>query len=273
MAEKGILYLVSTPIGNLSEVSKRQIDVLNLVDYIACENPNNSKIFLNSINVNKKLIQINAIHEDEMSNRAISLILNGQNVAFISDAGYPCISDPGSILVQKAIENDIKIEVINGSSAFLTALCASGIDSTKFTFVGFLSSKSGTLINQLKNYENRCETLIFYESSHRIQEFIKALYEVFGNRKICIARELTKIHEEYLRGNIDQFLNLTENQKRGEFVIVVEGKKSDDNGDISHLLKDVDELISLGLKTKDACEYVAKKEKVSKKTLYDSYHK
>lgn len=269
---KGILYLVATPIGNLEEISPRTIFTLESVDIIMCENPNNSIKFLHKININKKLIQINSFIERDESNKIIELIKIGKNMAYISDAGYPCISDPGSILVSKCIENDIKITVISGPCAFLSALIASGLDTTHFYFYGFLSSKPGTRKNEMTLLKDRKETLIFYESSHRIEETISIIYEVFGNRKICIARELTKLHEEYIRGNVKDLLNLDPNQKKGEFVIILEGE-TNTILDESILLNEVNSLVNEGLKTKKACELVSNKYNYSKTELYNKYHK
>jgi len=266
------LYLVATPIGNLNEISSRQKETLEKVDFIACENPHNSLTLLKHLGISKKLIQVNAVHEEEMSNQVIELLRNHKSVAFMSDAGYPCISDPGYLLVKKAIENNINITVINGSSAFLTALVASGIDASRFTFVGFLSAKEGTLTHDLEEYKNNKETLIFYESSHRIQKFIECAYKVFGNRKCCIARELTKLHEEYIRSNLGDLLSLTDNQQKGEFVVIIEGNSQEETNEADALIA-VQELVKLGLKIKDACEYISKKTGMSKKYLYDNYHK
>ena len=144
----GKLYLVVTPIGNLNDISYRAVETLNKVDFIACENPSNSLTLLQNFNISKKLIQVNAVHELEMSNNVIKLLKEDKDVAFISDAGFPCISDPGTTLVKLCVENDIPVTTIGGNSAFLNALLGSDIDTTRFTFIGFLSSKAGTLKNE-----------------------------------------------------------------------------------------------------------------------------
>ncbi len=270
---KGTLFLVATPIGNLNEISKRQVDTLNMADEIFCENPNNSLKLLSSLGIKKKLYQLNAVHEIEMSAKAIYFLNEGHNVAYISDAGYPCISDPGSTLVKLAIKDEITINVINGSSALLTALCASGLDTSRFTFIGFLSSKAGTRKNELLKLKEREETLIFYESSHRIQETLNIMFEVFGSRPAVLARELTKIHEEYLRGTLADMQNLSESQLKGEYVIIIEGQKEAPIIDDNTLFNEVDLLIKNGLKTKEAIESIASKYNVSKNVLYQKYHK
>jgi 16S rRNA (cytidine1402-2'-O)-methyltransferase len=266
------LYLVVTPIGNLNDISYRAVETLNKVDFIACENPNNSLKLLQNFNISKKLIQVNAVHENEMSLNVINLLKEDKDVAFISDAGFPCISDPGSTLVKLCVENDIEVTTIGGNSAFLNALLGSDIDTTRFTFLGFLSSKPGTLKNELENYKNRCETLIFYESSHRIVDTLNIMYEVFGERKVCVAKELTKMFETYIRFNLHKNIQLTTDQQKGEFVIVVEGSK-ENSVSIEVLLEKVNELIKLGLSTKSACEFIAKENNISKNALYKLIHK
>lgn len=266
------LYLVVTPIGNLNDISYRAVETLNKVDFIACENPNNSLKLLQNFNISKKLIQVNAVHEQEMSNNILNLLKEGNDVAFISDAGFPCISDPGSTLVKLCVENDIDVTTIGGNNAALNALIGSDIDTTRFTFIGFLSSKAGTLKNELENYKNRCETLIFYESSHRIVDTLNIMYQVFGERKVCVAKELTKMFETFIRFTLHENISLTIEQQKGEFVIVVEGNK---NTDISYdvLLEKVNELIKLGVSTKSACEFIAKENNISKNALYKLIHK
>ncbi|MEG1565679.1 MAG: 16S rRNA (cytidine(1402)-2'-O)-methyltransferase [Bacilli bacterium] len=269
----GILYLVATPIGNLTELSERTISTLKSVDIVACENPKNSGILLAHLGIQKKTIQVNAVNEAKTSENIIKLIMDGANIAFVSDAGYPCISDPGYLLVTQAIKKDIEMHVINGSSAFLTALVASGLDATKFFFYGFLSSKSGTKKNELTTLKSLQNTIIFYESSHRIQDTMKVMYEVFGDRKVCVARELTKIHEEYMRGKLSELQELSLNQQKGEFVIILEGASSVCSLSENELLDQMNLLVAQGYKIKEASEDLGKKHNVSKNYLYNLYHK
>ena len=183
----GKLYIVSTPIGNIKDITFRAIEVLESVDYIVCENPNNSKKLLNHYNINKKLIQLNAIIEENNTSNILNLLKNGNNIAYISDAGTPCISDPGQILVSNAIKENIEVSVIPGASAILTSLVGSGLNISNFTFVGFLSNKSGTRLNQLKELSKINSTLVIYESSHRILDTIKDIKQSFNNDlNICI---------------------------------------------------------------------------------------
>lgn len=225
----GKLYIVSTPIGNIKDITFRAIEVLESVDYIVCENPNNSKKLLNHYNINKKLIQLNAIIEENNTSNILNLLKNGNNIAYISDAGTPCISDPGQILVSNAIKENIEVSVIPGASAILTSLVGSGLNISNFTFVGFLSNKSGTRLNQLKELSKINSTLVIYESSHRILDTIKDIKQTFNNDlNICIAKELTKIHEEYIRDKIAN-ISLDKEKVKGEFVILIENKISKEN--------------------------------------------
>lgn len=266
------LYLIVTPIGNMNDTSLRAIDTLKDVTYIACENPSNSINLLKNFDIeSKKIFQVNSINEEQTSSKVIAILKDGDDICYMSDAGFPCISDPGSTLVRKCIENNIEISVIGGNSAFLVGLIGSGLDTSNFTFIGFLSSKQGTIKNQLEKYKNNRESLIFYESSHRINETLHIMFEVFGSRKICIAKELTKIHENYIRTTLSNDLVLDENLSKGEFVLILEGNTSL-GVDYNNLILDIDELISLGLKPSSAIEYVANKNNVSKNILYKKYH-
>lgn len=270
----GTLFLVSTPIGNLKDITLRAIETLSSVEILVCENPNNSLKLLNALNIkNKKLIQLNAIIERNNTSNIISLLKDGKNIAYISDAGTPLISDPGSILVNDCIKENIKITAIPGANAILPALIGSGINCDDFTFVGFLSNKKSVKRKQIEDLKNIQNTIIFYESSHRIIETIDILKEIFPlNNKICIARELTKIHEEYIRGNIKD-ISLSDEQTKGEFVIILEPFLDDD--DLSLDLSD--EQIILLLKQeisnnkvtkKEAIKIVSSKYKINKNKVY-----
>ena len=196
---KPTLYLIATPIGNLSEFTPRAIEILKEADYVGCEDTRNSKILFDHFGISTTLISCHEHNENEASEQLISYLLNGKNVCYVSDAGYPGISDPGSRLVKKALDNDINVSVVNGSSAFLTALVASGLETDHFYFHGFLASKESQRENELKEMISRKETLIFYESPHRIMKTLVSMQKIFGNRKICLCRELTKKFEEYIR--------------------------------------------------------------------------
>ena len=198
-SNKPLLYLVPTPIGNLQEVSPRTIEVLSTVDLIACEDTRVTGKLLSLLGIKKDLISLREHNEVSVSKELIDRIKNGLKVAYVSDAGYPCISDPGSKLVKICLENDINIAPISGPNAALNALVASGLCEDHFYFHGFLNAKESVRLEELRELANRKETLIFYEAPHRIIKTLESMYEIFGDRKACLARELTKKHEEFIR--------------------------------------------------------------------------
>ena len=265
----GKLYIVSTPIGNIKDITFRAIEVLESVDYIVCENPNNSKKLLNHYNINKKLIQLNAIIEENNTSNILNLLKNGNNIAYISDAGTPCISDPGQILVSNAIKENIEVSVIPGASAILTSLVGSGLNISNFTFVGFLSNKSGTRLNQLKELSKINSTLVIYESSHRILDTIKDIKQTFNNDlNICIAKELTKIHEEYIRDKIAN-ISLDKEKVKGEFVILIENKISKENMSDDEIKEKLIKLIKEEkLTNKEAILKISKDYNINKNIVY-----
>lgn len=265
----GKLYIVSTPIGNIKDITFRAIEVLESVDYIVCENPNNSKKLLNHYNINKKLIQLNAIIEENNTSNILNLLKNGNNIAYISDAGTPCISDPGQILVSNAIKENIEVSVIPGASAILTSLVGSGLNISNFTFVGFLSNKSGTRLNQLKELSKINSTLVIYESSHRILDTIKDIKQTFNNDlNICIAKELTKVHEEYIRDKIAN-ISLDKEKVKGEFVILIENKISKENMSDDEIKEKLIKLIKEEkLTNKEAILKISKDYNINKNIVY-----
>ena len=265
----GKLYIVSTPIGNIKDITFRAIEVLENANYIVCENPNNSKKLLNHYNINKKLIQLNAIIEENNTSNILNLIKNGNNIAYISDAGTPCISDPGQILVSNAIKENIEVSVIPGASAILTALVGSGLNISNFTFVGFLSNKSGTRLNQLKELSKINSTLVIYESSHRILDTINDIKQTFNNDlNICIAKELTKIHEEYIRDNIAN-ISLDKEKAKGEFVILIENKISKENLSDNEIKEKLIKLIKdEKITNKEAILKISKDYNINKNIVY-----
>ena len=254
---KPILYLVSTPIGNLGEVSKRTIEVLNSVDFVGAEDTRNSLNLLNNLGIKKPMISLHEHNEREASQTVITKILDGKSVAYMSDAGYPGISDPGVILVQEAIKNDIPVSVISGSSAFLTALVASGLPTNHFYFHGFLPSKDSDAKKELSELVDKKETLIFYESPHRIIRTLTILYEVLGDRKVCLARELTKLNEEYIRGTLKELKDIDESTLKGEMVLIVNGNYKEQEIDDKKLVDRYNELIKRGLSNTQARDIVS----------------
>lgn len=218
----GKLYMVATPIGNLDDITIRAIKVLNDVDIIAAEDTRHTLKLLNHLNIKKNLISYYKETEKIKSPILIEKLLEGKNIALVSDAGTPGISDPGEEIVKNAIENNIEIIPIPGASAFVNALICSGLSTREFTFVGFLPTNNKEKKDKLEELKNENRTLIFYEAPHKIKNTLENILEIFGNRKIVLARELTKIHEEFIRNNISNILDNIDEIK-GEFVILVEG--------------------------------------------------
>ena len=268
---KPTLYLIATPIGNLSEFTPRAIEILKEADYVGCEDTRNSKILFDHFGISTTLISCHEHNENEASEQLISYLLNGKNVCYVSDAGYPGISDPGSRLVKKALDNDINVSVVNGSSAFLTALVASGLETDHFYFHGFLASKESQRENELKEMINRKETLIFYESPHRIFKTLSDILDICGDRKIALVRELTKKFEEVIRGNISEVLEIV-SELKGEMVIILDGNKEEKTYDHMTIIEHVNLYIKEGLKTNDAIKRVANDRNIPKQDVYKQYH-
>jgi 16S rRNA (cytidine1402-2'-O)-methyltransferase len=272
----GKLFLVATPIGNLSDITLRALDTLKNVDLIAAEDTRQSLKLLNHFNIKKPLISCHKYNENEKSKLLIQKLKDGKDIALVSDAGTPGISDPGSIMVKNCIEQGIEFEVLPGATAVTTALVYSGMDTSRFTFIGFLPRENKDRRSILESVKNRTETLIFYEAPHRLTSTLEALASVLGNRNIGICRELTKVHEEILRFTLEEAMNYYEsNDAKGEFVLVVEGK------DEKELLREESEKwINLsiekhikmymedGLDKKEAIKKVAKDRKLSKSEVY-----
>ncbi|ADK13238.1 MULTISPECIES: 16S rRNA (cytidine(1402)-2'-O)-methyltransferase [Clostridium] len=272
----GKLFLVATPIGNLSDITLRALDTLKNVDLIAAEDTRQSLKLLNHFNIKKPLISCHKYNENEKSKLLIQKLKDGKDIALVSDAGTPGISDPGSIMVKSCIEQGIEFEVLPGATAVTTALVYSGLDTSRFTFIGFLPRENKDRRSILEGVKNRTETLIFYEAPHRLTSTLEVLATVLGNRHIGICRELTKVHEEILRFTLEEAMNYYEsNNAKGEFVLVVEGK------DEKELLREESEKwINLsiekhikmymedGLDKKEAIKKVAKDRKLSKSEVY-----
>lgn len=221
---KGKLYLVATPIGNLEDITLRALKVLESVDLIAAEDTRHTLGLLNHFNISKPLISYYKQNEKTKSEILISKLLEGQNIAVVSDAGTPGISDPGEEIVKVAIENDIEIVPIPGACAFVNALIASGFSTKEFSFIGFLSAEKKERKEKLEDLKYETKTLIFYEAPHKLKTMLESVLEVLGDRKIVLAKELTKIHETFIRGTVSEILENIETIK-GEFVILVEGSE------------------------------------------------
>ena len=263
------LYLVATPIGNMKEFAPRAIEVLNSVAVIGCEDTRTSKILLDHFNIKTPLVSYHKFNEKEACGKFIDILKEGKSIALISDAGYPLVSDPGSFLVDEVIKNDFNVTTISGPCAFLNALVASNFSLERFTFIGFLDSKSSSRKKQLEEIKFNKETLIFYESPHRIEETLKDMLVVLKDRRIVLARELTKKFEEYIRGTISEVLSDLTNIK-GEIVLIVEGNK-ENLEEISEekIVKEINELKKDKLSNKEIVALICDKYSLKKNYVYD----
>lgn len=271
--DRPCLYLVATPIGNLEEMTYRAVRILQEVDYIGAEDTRNTVKILNHFNIQTKLISHHEHNLGQSIPKLINLMLNGNNIALVSDAGYPAISDPGYELVKAAIENDINVIPISGANACLDALVVSGISPQPFLFYGFLDHQDKKKKKELQELKNYKETIVFYESPHRISKTLKLMYEILGNRSIALCREITKKHEEILRGTITEIMEVADNLK-GEMVIVVSGNDNVIEEAIFEqtIIEHVDEYVAKGMTVKDAIKEVAKIRNVKKNEVYATYH-
>ena len=221
LKEKGILYIVATPIGNLEDITIRAINILKEVDLIAAEDTRHTLKLLNHLEISKPLISYHRHNEETKSDILLEKLKNGENIALVSDAGTPGICDPGEEIICKCIEEKIKIVPIPGACAIVNALICSGLDTKKFLFLGFLSINKKIRKEELEKIENSQETIIIYEAPHKLKETLKDLSNILENRKITIARELTKIHEEFVRGTAKELLE-TFQEVKGEMVLIIE---------------------------------------------------
>lgn len=273
--DKGKLYLVPTPIGNLEDITIRAKKVLQSADYIAAEDTRTSGILLEKIGVHNHMLSFHKYNSKQRAPELIKLMQEGAVIAEISDAGMPVISDPGYELVQECIKNDIPVVPLPGASAFTTALIASGFDAQPFTYYGFLPRKAGEQKPFLEQMNEARATSIFYEAPHRLVKTLKNMATIFdSDRQIVAARELTKIHEEFVRGTITELNDyFEENAPRGEFVILVSpNAKEQEQLSWDELIALVDQRVQLGDSKKVAIKEVAQENNVSKNELYDRYH-
>ena len=218
----GKLYLVATPIGNLDDITLRAIKILKDVDVIAAEDTRHSLKLLNHLEISKPLISYHRHNEEIKSELLIDKLLNGENIALVTDAGTPAISDPGEFIVKKAIENNIDVIPIPGACALINALICSGLDTREFAFYGFLPLNKKLRTNKFEELKRENKTAILYEAPHKIESTLEDIYNNLGDRNIVLARELTKIHETFLRGRVSEIMEQVHNIK-GEIIILIEG--------------------------------------------------
>ena len=271
----GKLYLVATPIGNLEDITLRALRILKEVDIIAAEDTRNTLKLLNHFEIKKPLISNHRHNEDDREDVLINKLKEGKNIAVVSDAGTPGISDPGEVIVKKAIEENIEVIPIPGACAAINALIASGLDTKEFTFFGFLPLNKKLRKEKLEEIKNESKTSIIYEAPHKIKDSLKDLKTVIGNRKVVLAREITKIHEEFIRGNIDDVIDKCDDLK-GEMILLIDGGEKE-------ILENVLNNLSLeehynvyekqGLDKKEIIKKIAKDRGVNKNEIYKYFIK
>lgn len=271
--KKGILYLVPTPIGNMEDITYRALKVLNEVDVVFCEDTRISKELLKFYKITKNLISSNEQNELKRTELMINYLSSNKNVAIITDRGTPIISDPGYILVKKAIEEGYEVIGLPGANAATTALIISGLNPYPYLFYGFLKGNNKKKIENLKNLQKIKYSIIFYESVHHIQETLNLIYSVFGNRRVAICRELTKMYEECVRDELENIINnFNIITLKGEFVIVVEGNNNDVDYSDLNLIDHVNLYISDGFEKMEAIKKTSKDLNLSKSEVYKKYH-
>ncbi len=222
----GILYVVGTPIGNLGDFSPRAVETLEKVDFIAAEDTRVTVKLLNHFGIKKPMVIYQKFNEYEQGDIIVSRLQNGESCAIVTDAGMPCISDPGETLVKLCIKADVKVEVVPGPSAVVSALAVSGLSVSRWTFEGFLSVKRTSRMEHLMELRHERRTMVFYEAPHKLLSTLKDMNSVFGERNIVVVKELTKIHETSWRGTLSEAVKYhTENPPKGEYVLVLEGEQ------------------------------------------------
>lgn len=270
----GILYVVGTPIGNLGDMTYRGVETLEKVDFICAEDTRVTLKLLNYFEIKKPLVSYHEHSSRQVSESIVNRILNGENCAVVSDAGMPCISDPGVDLIRMCIERDVKVEVVPGPTAMASAVAVSNISTSRFAFEGFLSVTKKQRYEHLQSAAKDTHTLIFYEAPHKLTATLKDMLEYFGDRNISICRELTKIHEEVIRTTISEAITYYETvNPKGEFVLVVEGYNPPEITEeitMDAALEQVKKLIENGSKPSDACKEAAKLTGYKKSELYSA---
>lgn len=277
----GTLYLCATPIGNLGDVSARCIEILKSVDTVAAEDTRRTVQLLNYFEISKPLTSYHEHNKREKGEYLIGLLKDGKDIALVSDAGTPAISDPGEDMVRLCIENDITVTSIPGPVAAVNALILSGISPRRFAFEGFLSVNKRHRTEHLESLKNDTHTLIFYEAPHKLRDTLKDMCRVFGGeRRIALARELTKIHEEILRMTISEAVEYySETNPRGEYVLIVAGADKDSAEPEDSwwsgldIKSHVEEYINRGMDSKEAVKTAAKDRNIPKREVYNEYHK
>lgn len=270
--EKGRLYLVATPIGNLNDMTFRAIQTLKDVDLIAAEDTRQTMKLLNYFNISKPLISYHRHNEDVKTEGLINEILGGKNIAIVTDAGTPAISDPGEVIVRDAIKNEIDVIPIPGACALINAVIASGLSTKEFSFYAFLPLNKKLRKEKIEEIKEDGKTAIIYEAPHRLINTLNELLNELGNRNVVVAKELTKIHETFIRGNILEVLDKIQNPK-GEYIIIIEGQKIKKENKLNELTLEEHYRYyeNMGLEKKEIIKKIAKDKNVNKNEIYQKF--
>ena len=269
---KASLYLIPTPIGNMEDITIRSLNTLKEVEFILCEDTRVTSKLLNYFDIKKPLVRCDEYSQEKVKEKVLEALKNNKNIGLVSDAGSPIISDPGYIVSKYVIEEGFNVIALPGATAFVPALSVSGINPAPFIFYGFLNAKSSKEIKELKALKDKKETLIFYESPNRLVDTLNNMLEVFGDRKIAVCREISKIHEEVVRGTITDCLKSLTTIK-GEIVIVVEGNNEVVDYSDLDIIEHVNLYIAEGKSNMEAIKIVAKERNIPKSVVYKEYNK
>lgn len=267
----GTLFIVSTPIGNLEDITLRALKTLKNVDIIAAESTSHTKGLCNHYDIRTKLISYNQHNHKSRAPELINRLNNGENVAVVTCAGTPALSDPGALLVKMACEHGVKVTPIPGASAALAALVVCGLKIDRFIFTGFLSNKAGKRKKELLELADENKAIIFYEAPHRVMPFLEQLHEIFGNRNIVVLRELTKTYEEILRGNVQEIISqLSCRELRGEFTIITEGREKNRSEEVipDEMKDSIKLMLNEGKSVKDAATSISENHNIRYRAAY-----
>lgn len=268
-SEYGKLYLIPTPIGNLDDITLRAIKTLEMVDIVYAEDTRETLNLLKYLKINKKVESCHKYTEMKHKDRIVQILKLGKNIGYVTDRGTPLISDPGNVIVDESIKQNITVIALPGPNALLPAINMSGLSNERFLFYGFLNSKQSLAKKELIDLKDIKQTIIFYESPHRITDTLSQILDVFGNRNIAIVREISKLHEEVIRDNIENILKISDTLK-GEMVIIVEGNTKEETLEVNYT-EEIDKLLTQGYSKRDAIREIADKYNVSKNKLYNEF--
>lgn len=268
-SEYGKLYLIPTPIGNLDDITLRAIKTLEMVDIVYAEDTRETLNLLKYLKINKKVESCHKYTEMKHKDKIVQILKLGKNIGYVTDRGTPLISDPGNVIVDESIKQNITVIALPGPNALLPAINMSGLSNERFLFYGFLNSKQSLAKKELIDLKDIKQTIIFYESPHRITDTLSQILDVFGNRNIAIVREISKIHEEVMRDNIENILKISDTLK-GEMVIIVEGNTKEETLEVNYT-EEIDKLLTQGYSKRDAIREIADKYNVSKNKLYNEF--